>query len=75
MFANTKTGDKVFDEVDENYQHWTIWNNGGAAGFMCPEPQTWAINAPNLELPADITGFQVLDGGDAWSATTKLYVK
>ncbi len=75
IFANARTGVKVFYEVDEQYQHWTIWNNGGAAGYMCPEPQTWAINAPNLKLPHEETGFQILEPGDAWSATTKIYVK
>lgn len=75
IIANVTTGVKVFYEVDEQFRHWTIWNNGGAAGYMCPEPQTWAINAPNLSLDPEVTGFQVVEPGDAWSATTKLYVK
>lgn len=74
IIANVATGVKVIYEVDDQFLHWTIWNNGGDAGYMCPEPQTWAINAPNLSLDADITGFQVVEPGDAWSATTKLYV-
>lgn len=75
IFQNQRTGDAVFYEVDEQYQHWTLWNNGGEAGYMCAEPQTWAINAPNLDLPADETGFQVIEPGDAWSATTKIYIR
>lgn len=75
IIANLATGVKLFYEVDEQFQHWTIWNSGGAAGFICPEPQTWAINAPNLNLPDEVTGFQVIEPGDAWSATTKLYIK
>ena len=75
IIANTATGTKVFYEVDEQYRHWTIWNNGGEAGYMCPEPQTWAINAPNLDLDPELTGWQVVEPGDAWSATTKIYVK
>ncbi|MEG1188449.1 MAG: aldose 1-epimerase [Bacteroidales bacterium] len=75
IIANLATGVKVFYEVDEQFRHWTIWNNGGDAGYMCPEPQTWAINAPNLKLDPEVTGFQVIEPGDAWSATTKLYVK
>ncbi|MDO5570963.1 MAG: aldose 1-epimerase [Bacteroidales bacterium] len=75
IFQNTKTGNAVFYETDDCFGHWTVWNNGGDKGYMCAEPQTWAINAPNLSLDADITGFRVLEGGDAWSATTKLYVK
>lgn len=75
IFANVNTRTLVFYEVDEQFKHWTIWNNGGEAGYMCPEPQTWAINAPNLSLDPDFTGFQIVEAGDAWSATTKLYVK
>lgn len=75
IIANVATGVKVFYEVDEQFRHWTIWNNGGAAGYMCPEPQTWAINAPNLSLDPEVTGFQAVEPGDAWSATTKLYIK
>lgn len=75
IIQNQSTGTAVLYEVDEQFQHWTLWNNGGKAGYVCPEPQTWATNAPNLPLPEDITGFQVIEPGDAWSATTKLYVK
>ncbi|MGL4292919.1 MAG: aldose 1-epimerase [Bacteroidales bacterium] len=75
VLANIETGTTVFYEVDDQFRHWTIWNNGGEAGYICPEPQTWAINAPNLSLDPEVTGFQVLEPGDAWSATTKLYVK
>lgn len=75
IMTDTNTGIKVFYEVDENFKHWTFWNNGGEVNWACPEPQTWAINAPNLNLPKEVTGFQSVKSGDTWSGTTQLYVK
>jgi len=65
----------VYYEVDNKFKHWTLWNNGGDVNWFCPEPQTWAINAPNLQLPAEITGMQAINGGKSWSGTTRLYVR
>jgi aldose 1-epimerase len=75
ILTNTKDNVSVCYEVDKQFKHWTLWNNGGEVDWVCPEPQTWAINAPNLKLPADITGMQYVGGGKSWSATTRFYVK
>lgn len=68
-------GRKVYYEVDPQFKHWTLWNNGGTVDWICPEPQSWAINAPNLDLPDELTGFQTLPSGGSWSAFSKLYVE
>lgn len=75
ILSNTKNKLSVFYEVDKNFKHWTLWNNGGEVDWVCPEPQTWAINAPNLKLPNEITGMQVLKAGASWSGTTRFYIK
>ncbi|MDD2797509.1 MAG: aldose 1-epimerase [Bacteroidales bacterium] len=75
VLIDTRTKLRLFYEVDEQFKHWTFWNNGGDVDWACPEPQTWAINAPNLNLPDGITGFQSIEPGETWSGTTKLYVK
>ncbi|MEK3910874.1 aldose 1-epimerase [Paenibacillus sp. FSL H7-0331] len=62
-------------EVDPAFGHWTIWNDDGVSGFICPEPQTWAINAPNISLPDAVTGFQLLAPGAEWTASSRLYVE
>ena len=74
ILTNTKENISVYYEVDSKFKHWTLWNNGGEVDWVCPEPQTWAINAPNLKLPAEITGMQALNGGKSWSGTTRFYV-
>jgi len=74
ILTNTKDNISVHYEVDSKFKHWTLWNNGGEVDWVCPEPQTWAINAPNLKLPAEVTGMQALNGGKSWSGTTRFYV-
>ncbi|NOU96492.1 aldose 1-epimerase [Paenibacillus sp. LMG 31456] len=60
-------------EVDKVFEHWTLWNDDGQSRFICPEPQTWAINAPNVLLPDEVTGFQLLVPGAVWTATCRMY--
>jgi len=75
ILTNIKDKTSVYYEVDREFKHWTLWNNGGEADWVCPEPQTWAINAPNLNLSPEITGMQSIRGGKTWSGTTRFYVK
>ena len=75
ILTDTKNKVSVYYEVDKEFKHWTLWNNGGEVDWVCPEPQTWAINAPNLNLPREITGLQGISAGKTWSGTTRFYVK
>jgi len=75
VIKDEANGVTVYYEVDDQYKHWTFWNNGGTVDWACPEPQTWAINAPNLDLPDEVTGFQTVAPGKSWSAVSKIYVK
>ena len=75
IITDTKKNISVYYEVDNQFKHWTLWNNGGEVDYVCPEPQTWAINAPNIDLPHNVTGFQTLAGGKTWNGTTRFYVK
>jgi aldose 1-epimerase len=65
---------KLYYEVDEQYKHWCLWNNGGNKGFFCPEPMTWMVNAPNLNLPPEITGMQALAPNRFWQAKTRIHL-
>ncbi len=47
------------------YAFWMLFNGGGDKGFLCIEPQTWIIDAPNSPLPAHDTGFQSLACGES----------
>ena len=60
--------------VDKAFKHWTLWNDRGNDGFICPEPQTWAINAPNLDLPNKVTGLISLEPEKTWSQKCRIFV-
>ncbi len=75
VVIDTRSRLGVFYETDDQMRHWTLWNNGASVDWVCPEPQSWAINAPNLNMPHDVTGFRWVAPGSSWSSTSRLYVK
>ncbi|WP_298842916.1 aldose 1-epimerase [Clostridium sp.] len=68
---NSKT--KVIYEIGEKYKHMMIWNSNGDKNFVCTEPQSWVINAPNVRLNNNITGFNLLKFGEKWSEICTIY--
>lgn len=75
VMIDTRSGHRVFYEVDPQVTYWTFWNNGGDKPWACAEPQTWATNAPNLKLDASVTGFQTIAPSETWHTTSRIYVK
>lgn len=73
ILTDTATGWSACYEVDSQFKFWTLWNNGGNVPYICPEPQTWATNAPNLSDPKAY-GFQSVAPGKEFRASTHLYV-
>ena len=64
----------VYD-VGTGYKQWMIWNNGAKGGYICPEPQTNLVNAPNIQLPNEIKGLIMLEPGEVWTETSRFYVE
>ncbi|MCE1195225.1 aldose 1-epimerase [bacterium] len=57
------SGRALVYRTDPRCLFWTLWNQGGDKGFICPEPQTWTIDAPNSPLPPEESGFAALAPG------------
>ena len=74
VVENRRTGVRVFYEVDSQTLYWTLWNNGGQVPYCCPEPQSWATDAPNLS-DRERWGFRSIPPGGKWSIRYRLYVK
>ncbi|MGE7602123.1 aldose 1-epimerase [Peribacillus sp. NPDC097675] len=72
ILTDTKAGMQVRYQADQYFKYWVLFNK---AGFLCPEPYTWLTNAPNLDIPAEITGLQELPPGETIQLNTKLTVK
>ncbi len=72
--TDVKTGARICYEVDQEYKFFIVWNEWGEKGYFCVEPQTWMVNAPNLSLLPESTGYQELAPGESKSLTQKLYL-
>jgi aldose 1-epimerase len=66
---------QIFYTLSGGFRHWMIYNGGGNSGFICIEPQTWMINAPNLNLPATQTGLILLEPGCSRTDRTMIYTR
>ena len=64
---------KLYYEFDEVYKHWCLWNQGGNNQFFCPEPMTCMVNAPNLDMPVEISGIEAIEPDHIWIA--KQYIR
>ncbi|AEV29406.1 galactose mutarotase-like enzyme [Sphaerochaeta pleomorpha str. Grapes] len=58
--------------TESQYTFWMLFNGGGNQGFICVEPQTWMVDAPNSPLAPDQTGFMVLEPGQSIQLESKL---
>lgn len=68
-------GLRLIYEVSREYKHWMLWNENGSKGFVCPEPQTWTVNAPNIALKDEETGFVLLSPGGSWQGSCRIFVQ
>lgn len=66
---------RVIYSMGEQYNHMVVWNDNGDKNYICLEPQTSAINAPNLKLDKSITGFKTIAPKEMWSEVCKIYVE
>lgn len=67
------SGKKICYQVSEDYKFWIIWNDKGFNGYFCPEPMSAMIDAPNLELPDEVTGYQELRPHDTFEANQRFF--
>jgi aldose 1-epimerase len=58
----------------EPFKQWVIFTKGEADEFICLEPYTWVTNAPNLSLPAEVTGLRGIAPGEALELEVELKV-
>lgn len=66
---------RLIYRVGPQYKHWVIWNDAGDQQFICPEPQSWVINAPHVRLDPDLTGYRELKPGETWVEDCAFWVE
>lgn len=72
---DTASGKKLCYEVSEEYKFWIIWNDRGFNHYFCPEPMTAMIDAPNLELSPEISGYVEVKPGDVFTSHERFFTK
>ena len=70
---DTESGKKIAYEVSDEYKFWIIWNDKGFNGYFCPEPMTAMIDAPNLSMPAEMTGYREIKPQEAFEANQRFF--
>ena len=73
--TDNKKGIRLCNEVSREFKFWNIWNHEGDKGYFCPEPMTAMINAPNLSLERDISGYTELSKGQAFTCWQRFFTK
>ncbi|MGN0513400.1 MAG: aldose 1-epimerase [Lachnospiraceae bacterium] len=75
VIYNNKSGTRFVYETDPVFTQWMIWNKKASDNYVCIEPMTCIIDAPNRDIPAELHGFSELAPGKLWQAKNKFYVK
>lgn len=73
ILSETESGNKIGYEVSDNYKFWIIWNDKGFNKYFCPEPMTAVIDAPNLDLPKDVTGYSEIAPGETYTVKQRFF--
>jgi aldose 1-epimerase len=55
-----REGYELHYSASHHFLHWIVYTNGKVNDFICLEPITWVPNAPNLDLPAELTGLRAV---------------
>lgn len=71
--TDIKSGKKLCYEVSKQYKFWIIWNDKGFNHYFCPEPMTAMIDAPNLTLDKNVTGYTEIKPKEKFVAAQRFF--
>ena len=74
VVSDLVTGLRVCNEVSKEFKFWNMWNDRGFNGYFCPEPMTAMIDAPNLSLSRDVSGYSELTNGQTYKCWQRFFV-
>ena len=76
ILTDSSAGLRIIYEAGKSYKHWMLYNGmENRKDFVCPEPQTWMVNAPNIDKQPDETGLIILEQGCLWKDYTNMRVE
>ena len=75
VLTDIGAGVEIIYEVSEEYKFWCMWNEWGKKDYFCVEPLTWMIDAPNLPIPAEESGYCEIAPGESKSVSAHIYAR
>lgn len=73
VMTDTASGKGIGYEVSSDYKFWIIWNDHGNNHYFCPEPMTAMIDAPNMNMPFEKTGYQEIAPNQIFTASQHFF--
>lgn len=73
IITDTASGKSICNETDEDYKFWIVWNHEGFMNYFCAEPMTAQVNAPNLDIPAEKSGYRELRPKESYSVSQRFF--
>lgn len=70
--CDVRSGRAIVYELSENYVSWLIWKEA-QSDFVCIEPQSWLVNAPNAPRPED-AGLKAVAPNESIEFSTRTYL-
>ena len=75
IMTDTASGKRLCYEVDGKYKFWIVWNDKGFKNYFCPEPMTAQVNAPNLDMPGEESGYEEIAPNGSYSVSQRFFTK
>ena len=75
IMTDTASGKRLCYEVDDKYKFWIVWNDKGFKNYFCPEPMTAQVNAPNLDMPGEESGYEEIAPNESYSVSQRFFTK
>ena len=75
IITDTESGRKIYYEVDDAYKFWILWNHEGFHQYFCPEPMTAQVNAPNLDMPREESGYEEIAPGQNYTVSQRFFTR
>lgn len=75
VMTDTASGKRLCYEVDDRYKFWIVWNDKGFKNYFCPEPMTAQVNAPNLDMPGEESGYEEIAPNESYSVSQRFFTK
>jgi len=69
------SGKRVRYRISDTLPYWMLWNGDAESGFICPEPQSWIVDAPNQSQKTEESGFRFIAPGESFVTEMELILE